>query len=198
MRAAEQDREDLRAARQSWRKKQREWEPRRLVFLDETGLNTKMTRLYGRSEVGQRCLAAVPHGHWQTATFIAGLRHDRLSAPWVVDAPMDGSLFLTYVTQVLGPELQEGDMVICDNLASHKVQGVAEAIAARGATLHYLPAYSPDLNPIEMAFAKLKALVRQAAARTYQELIAAVADALESFSAAQCLNFLRHAQYASD
>ena len=157
-----------------------------------------MTRLYGRSPVGARCLAAVPHGHWQTATFIAALRHDRLSAPWVVDAPMDGPLFLAYVTQVLGPELQEGDMVICDNLASHKVQGVAEAIATHGATLHYLPAYSPDLNPIEMAFAKLKALVRQAAARTYEELIAATANALSSFSADQCLNFLRQAQYAAN
>jgi len=157
-----------------------------------------MTRLYGRSPVGERCLMAVPHGHWQTATFIAALRHDRLSAPWVIDAPMDGPLFLAYITQVLGPELQEGDMVICDNLASHKIQGIAEAIAARGATLHYLPAYSPDLNPIEMAFAKLKALVRQAAARTYDELIAAIANALNSFSAHQCLNFLRHAQYASN
>jgi transposase len=157
-----------------------------------------MTRLYGRSPLGERCLAAVPHGHWQTATFIAALRHDRLSAPWVVDGPMDGSLFLAYITQVLGPELQEGDMVICDNLASHKVHGIAEAIATRGATLHYLPAYSPDLNPIEMAFAKLKALVRQAAARTYEELITATAQALNSFSASQCLNFLRHAQYASN
>ena len=191
-------RDSLRAARQSWRTKQREWEPQRLVFLDETGLNTKMTRLYGRSALGERCMAAVPHGHWQTATFIAALRHDRLEAPWVVDGPMDGALFLAYVTQVLGPQLQEGDMVICDNLASHKVHGIAEAIAARGATLHYLPAYSPDLNPIEMAFAKLKALVRQAAARTYEQLIEAVAQALKCFSASECLNFLRHAQYASD
>jgi transposase len=157
-----------------------------------------MTRLYGRSEVGERCLAAVPYGHWQTATLIAALRHDRISAPWLVDGPMDGELFLAYVTQVLGPELQEGDMVICDNLAAHKVQGVAKAIADRGASLHYLPAYSPDLNPIEMAFAKLKALIRQAAARTFEELIAASAQALDAFSPNQCLNFFRHAQYASD
>jgi transposase len=157
-----------------------------------------MTRLYGRSPLGQRCLAAVPHGHWQTATFIAALRHDRLSAPWVVDGPMDGDLFLTYVTQVLGPELQEGDMVICDNLASHKVHGVAEALASRGATLLYLPAYSPDLNPIEMAFAKLKALMRQAAARTFDDLVKAIAHALNCFSASECLHFLHHAQYASD
>ena len=157
-----------------------------------------MTRLYGRSALGERCMAAVPHGHWQTATFIAALRHDGLEAPWVVDGPMDGALFLAYVTQVLGPQLQEGDMVICDNLASHKVHGIAEAIAARGATLHYLPAYSPDLNPIEMAFSKLKALVSQTAARTYDQLIEAIARALDCFSASECLNFLRHAQYASD
>jgi transposase len=157
-----------------------------------------MTRLYGRSALGERCLASVPHGHWQTATFIAALRRDRISAPWLVDGPMDGPLFLAYATRVLGPELQEGDLVICDNLAAHKVQGVAKAIADRGATLHYLPAYSPDLNPIEMAFAKLKALVRQAAARTFDQLIAATAQALDAFSPNQCLNFFRHAQYASD
>ncbi len=157
-----------------------------------------MTRLYGRAPRGERCLAAVPHGHWQTATFIAALRHDRISAPWLIDGPMDGALFLTYALQVLGPELQEGDIVICDNLAAHKVQGVAKAIADRGASLHYLPAYSPDLNPIEMAFAKLKALLRQAAARTYEDLIAATAQALNSFSASECSHFLRHAQYASN
>jgi transposase len=169
-----------------------------LVFLDETGLNTKMTRLYGRSEVGTRCLGAVPHGHWQTATFIAALRHDRVSAPWLIDGPMDGELFLTYVRDVLGPELQPGDMVICDNLAAHKVAGVEEAILARGATLHYLPAYSPDLNPIEMAFSKLKSSVRQLAARTYQQLVEATAWALQTFTPQQCLNFLQHAQYATN
>jgi transposase len=157
-----------------------------------------MTRLYGRSPLGERCLAAVSHGHWQTATFIAALRHDRLSAPWLVDGPMDGSLFLAYITQVLGLELQDGDMVICDNLSSHKVHGIAQAIEQKGATLHYLPAYSPDLNPIEMAFAKLKALMRKAAARNYRQLITATALALNSFSASECLNFFRHAQYPSD
>lgn len=157
-----------------------------------------MTRLYGRSEIGERCLAKVPHGHWQTATFVAALRHDRLSAPWVLDAPMDGAAFLVYVQQVLCPELQVGDMVICDNLSCHKVQGVAEAIAARGAQLCYLPAYSPDLNPIEMAFSKLKALLRQAAARNWDDLLQATAHAIASFSPTQCLNFFRHAQYATD
>jgi transposase len=185
-------------ARQNWRIKQREWNPQRLVFLDETGLNTKMTRLYGRSPVGERCHAAAPHGHWQSATFIAALRHDGLSAPWLLDGPMDGDMFLTYVRQVLGPELRPGDLVICDNLGSHKVSGVEAAITACGAELLYLPAYSPDLNPIEMAFSKLKALLRQAAARTWDQLLQAIAEALNSFSPQQCSNFLRHAHYAAD
>jgi len=157
-----------------------------------------MTRLYGRAEIGERCLAKVPHGHWQTATFIAALRYDRLSAPWVLDAPMDGTAFLVYVRKILCPELKPGDRVIIDNLSCHKVQGVAEAIAACGAQLSYLPAYSPDLNPIEMAFAKLKAFLRQAAARHWNELLEAIAAALETFSPDQCLKFIRHAQYATD
>jgi transposase len=157
-----------------------------------------MTRLYGRSEIGERCRAKMPYGHWQTATFIAALRHDGLSAPWLVDGPMDGDLFLTYVRQVLGPQLRPGDLVICDNLASHKVKGVEEAVTARGAQLQYLPAYSPDLNPIEMAFAKLKALVRQAAARTWDQLLQATARAIDTFSPQQCSNFFRHASYASN
>jgi len=157
-----------------------------------------MTRLYGRAAIGERCRGSAPYGHWHTATFIAALRHDRLSAPWLIDGPMDGGLFLTYLQRVLGPELRRGDLVICDNLASHKVKGVAEALAACGATIAYLPAYSPDLNPIEMAFAKLKAQLRQAAARTWNSLIAATAHALDSFSAAHCRNFFRHANYATN
>jgi transposase len=157
-----------------------------------------MTRLYGRSQVGERCLAKVPHGHWQSTTFIAALRHDRLGAPWLLDGPMDGVAFLTYVQEVLCPELQPGDLVICDNLSCHKVQGVAEAIAACGAELCYLPAYSPDLNPIEMAFSKLKALLRQTGPRHWTALLEAVANALDTFSPDQCLNFFRHAQYASN
>jgi transposase len=168
------------------------------VFLDETGLNTKMTRLYGRSAKGERCHAAVPFGHWQPATFIAALRDDRLSAPWLIDGPMDGLLFLTYLREVLGPELRRGDLVICDNLSSHKVQGVREAIGACGARLRYLPAYSPDLNPIEMAFAKLKAHLRSAAARNWESLIEATAAALASFSPNHCRNFLSHANYATN
>ena len=157
-----------------------------------------MTRLYGRSQRGTRCLCAVPHGHWQSATFIAALRCDRLCAPLLLDGPMDGATFLTYLREVLAPELREGDLVICDNLSSHKVAGVAEAIAACGAQLHYLPAYSPDLNPIEMAFAKLKAHLRQAARRTWPGLVRATAAALDTFTAEHCQNYLRHAQYATE
>lgn len=157
-----------------------------------------MTRLYGRSARGTRCLGRTPHGHWQTATFIAALRHDRLSAPWLIDGPMDGILFLTYIEQILGPELRPGDLVICDNLSSHKVNGVAQAIEKRGAHLLYLPAYSPDLNPIEMAFAKLKTALRGAAQTTFDGLVHAVALALNSFSPSHCQNFLKHASYATN
>ena len=157
-----------------------------------------MTRLYGRSARGTRCLCAVPHGHWQSATFIAALRSDRLCAPRLLDGPMDGAMFLAYLREVLAPELTAGDLVICDNLSSHKVAGVAEALAERGAQIRYLPAYSPDLNPIEMALAKLKAHLRQAARRTWAGLVRATAAAMDTFTPAHCQNFLRHAQYATE
>jgi transposase len=169
-----------------------------LVFLDETGLNTKLTRLYGRAERHARCLSAVPHGHWQTATFLAALRQDRLCAPLLIDGPMDGAMFVAYLREILAPELTAGDLVICDNLSSHKVQGAAEAVAACGATLLYLPPYSPDLNPIELAFAKLKAFLRQAARRTLPALVRATASALSTFSPEHCLHFFRHAHYATN
>lgn len=157
-----------------------------------------MTRLYGRSLRSQRCNCAVPHGHWHTATLVVALRHDRLCAPCVLDGPMNGPAFLAYVEQFLAPELGPGDIVICDNLACHKVSGVAQAIEAKAARLVYLPAYSPDLNPIEMAFAKLKASLRQAAQRSFEGLQEATVKALDDFSPAQCSNFLRHAQYATN
>jgi transposase len=168
------------------------------VFLDETGLNTKMTRLHGRAGVGERCLASVPHGHWNTSTFIASLRHDQIGAPLLIDGPMDGATFLAYVEQVLCPELRPGDQVICDNLSCHKVQGVGAAIEARGARLRYLPAYSPDLNPIEMAFSKLKAHLRKRSPRDWQALLHDTKAAMDTFTPTECLNFLRHAQYATD
>jgi transposase len=187
----------VREARSQWRSQQVHWDARRLVFLDETGLNTKMARLYGRSPVGQRCVAAVPHGHWHSFTLVAALRYDQLSAPFLIDGPMNGEAFLSYVKKELASTLSAGDVVICDNLSSHKVSGVREAIESCGAQLLYLPAYSPDLNPIEMAFAKLKSFLRKAASRTYADLLESTAKALESFTPEHCRNFLTHAQYAT-
>jgi len=157
-----------------------------------------MTRLYGRAAIGERCLSAVPHGHWNTATLVAALRHDRITAPLLIDGPMEGAMFLAYVKKVLAPELQRGDIVICDNLSSHKVKGVRQAIERAGAQLLYLPAYSPDLNPIEMAFSKLKAFMRQAAQRSWHGLQEATAQALDTFSPSHCTNFFHHANYATN
>jgi transposase len=154
-----------------------------------------MARLYGRSPRGERCRAAVPHGHWKTTTFTAGLRSDGLVAPLVLDGPMDGEAFLAYVEQLLAPSLRPGDTVIMDNLPAHKVHGVREAIQAVGASLLYLPPYSPDFNPIEMAFSKLKALLRAAAARTMPDLWQAIANALKRFSSDECQNYLVAAGY---
>lgn len=168
-----------------------------MVFIDETGLNTKLARLYGRSPRGERCLSAVPHGHWQTSTFIAALRHEQVAAPFLVEGPVDAEVFTVYLQQVLCPCLQPGDTLILDNLATHKIQRVGQMLSDRGVGLRYLPPYSPDLNPIELAFAKLKAHLRQAAARTLGELLSAVAASLDCFSASDCNAFFRHAQYAS-
>lgn len=167
------------------------------MFIDETGLNTKLARLYGRSQRGQRCLSAVPQGHWQTSTFIAALRHEQIDAPFLVEGPVDAEIFLVYLQQVLAPCLRPGDTLILDNLATHKVQGIGHILSDRGVSLRYLPPYSPDLNPIEQAFAKLKAHLRQAAARTRDGLQSAVASSLDTFSTSDCKAFFRHAQYAS-
>lgn len=168
-----------------------------MVFIDETGLNTKLARLYGRCPRGERCVSAIPHGHWQTSTFLAALRQEQVTAPFLVDGPVDAEVFLVYLQQVLLPCLQPGDTLILDNLATHKVQGVASLLRAKDVELRYLPPYSPDLNPIELAFAKLKVHLRRAAARTLKHLITAVADSLDTFSATDCRGFFRHAQYAS-
>ena len=188
----------MHAARQQWRADQGQWQSSRLVFLDETGLNTKLGRLYGRALAGQRCVGALPHGHWRTSTLVAGLRCEGMIAPLLIDGPMDGAMFLAYVRQVLALELQAGDRVICDNLASHRVEGVESAIKERGATLHYLPPYSPDLNPIEMAFSKLKAELRRRAARSLPSLLKATAAALKTFTPEHCRNFFQHAKYATN
>jgi transposase len=154
-----------------------------------------MARLRGRAKRGERCRAPVPHGHWQTTTFTGALRLHGMTAPMVLDGPMNGNAFLAYVEQVLAPTLRPGDVVIMDNLPAHKPSGVRVAIEAAGATLRYLPPYSPDFNPIENAFAKLKALLRKAAARTLDDLWNAIRDALPQFTPAECANYFTAAGY---
>ena len=165
------------------------------MFLDETWATTAMTRLRGRAPRGHKLHAAVPHGHWKTTTVVAGLRQGGLVAPLVLDGAINGAAFLAYVEQFLAPALAPGDVVIMDNLASHKVRGVREAIEARGASLLYLPPYSPDLNPIELVFSKLKRLLRSAAARTVASLWATIGTLIQRFSASECRNYLRHCGY---
>lgn len=167
----------------------------RLVFIDETWATTNMARLRGRCARGTRLVAAVPHGHWKTSTFIAALRADGLTAPFVLDGAINGEAFVAYVEQVLAPTLRPGDIVVLDNLSSHKVAGVREAIESRGASLLYLPPYSPDLNPIEQVFAKLKQLLRKAAARTVTTLWDAIGDLLHRFSPQECQNYLANSGY---
>lgn len=183
------------AARQAWRELRKGFDPARLVFIDETGASTKMARMRGRSKRGQRLVASIPHGHWSTTTFVAGLRCDRIDAPMVLDGPMNGPWFLAYIEQVLVPTLMPGDIVVMDNLSSHKSQAVRNAIEAVGAQLLLLPPYSPDFNPIEQAFSKLKALLRKAAARSLDELWDAIGHALSAFSSAECANFFLNAGY---
>ena len=172
-------------------------DPEKLVFIDESGFDTKMTRRFGRAARGAPCLGAVPHGHWRNNTFIAGLRSDRIDAPMLIEGAMDGDAFCAWVEQMLVPTLSAGDIVICDNLSVHKNARARAAIKARGAELRFLPAYSPDLNPIEMVFAKLKAIVRSAAARCADTLCNAIASALAAFTPQECALYLRHAGYAS-
>jgi transposase len=172
-------------------------DPARFVFLDETATATNMARRYGRSPSARRLVASVPHGHWRTTTFIAGLRQTGIMAPLVLDGPMTGRAFRAYVEQCLAPALAPGDVVVLDNLAAHKIDGVRQAIAATGAAILYLPPYSPDLNPIEQLFAKLKALLRKAAARTRDELWPAIGRLLDACPATECANYLRHCGYGS-
>jgi transposase len=154
-----------------------------------------MTPLYGWSERGKRLIDFVPHGHWKTTTFLAALRHDGLTAPMVVDGAINGELFLAYVKQILVPTLKEGDIVVMDNLSSHKVAGVRKAIASVGAKVLYLPPYSPDLNPIENAFAKLKTLLRKSKLRTMEELWNKLGELCDVFSPVECENYFKHAGY---
>ena len=189
---------DVLARRRLWFEGQAGLAPERLIFIDETGASTKMARLRGWSRKGERCRASIPHGHWKTTTLTAGLRLSGLAAPMLLDGPMHGAAFKAYVEQVLVPELDPGDIVVMDNLPAHKVAGIRQAIEAAGATLLYLPPYSPDCNPIEMAFSKLKALLRKAAARTVDDLWDAIADAIDAFTSTECENYFAAAGYDRD
>jgi len=184
------------AARQRWREDQPSLDPARLVFIDETGTSTSMVRTRGRAPRGRRLVGRVPHGHWKITTFVAGLRCGAVTAPFVIDQPMNGVIFLTYIRRCLVPTLVRGDIVIMDNLKPHKAAGVREAIEAAGATLRYLPPYSPDLNPIEQGFSKLKAHLRKAQERSIDALWQRIGKLLDLFQPRQCANFFVNAGYA--
>jgi transposase len=171
------------------------WDGRKLVFIDESGINTKMTRLYGRSQASERCVDYTPHGHWHTNSFIAALRHDRIDAPMLFDGPMNSEVFLNYVEKVLAPTLEQGDLVICDNLSSHKSPAVRKALQRVGADIANLPPYSPDMNPIEMAFSKIKAYLRGNPSSCIERITKNLAAALDSFTETICTNMLHHAKY---
>jgi transposase len=183
--------------RTAWRYWQAHLHPQHLVFIDETGANTQLVRRQGRAWRGQRLIAKVPHGHWKTTTFVGALRAGGIAAPLVVDGPMNGPVFLAYVQQQLVPTLHSGDTVIMDNLAAHKVAGVRTAIEAAGARLVYLPPYSPDLNPIELAFAKLKGLLRSAAERVVENLEQRIGQLLDRFTPRECSRYFRHCGYSA-
>ena len=181
--------------RQDWFDAQLDLDPAKLVFIDETGLNTKMARLRGRALKGERCRAGIPHGHWKTTTFTGALRLTGMTAPMVLDGAMNGDAFRAYVEQVLAPTLSPGDVVIMDNLPAHKASGIREAIETAGATLRYLPPYSPHFNPIENAFSKLKALLRARAEPTIDALWNAVGDVIDLFTPAECANYFAACGY---
>lgn len=183
--------------REQWRKYQGRLDPRRLVFIDETWAKTNMTPIRGWAPRGTKLVARAPFGHWRTLTFLAALRHDRIDAPCVLDGPINGVSFTAWVEQFLVPTLKPGDIVIMDNLGSHKGQAVQTAIRAAGARLLFLPPYSPDLNPIEQVFAKLKLLLRKAAERSVEATWQRIGTLLDAFSPQECANYLRNSGYAS-
>jgi transposase len=181
--------------REEWFDNQLDLDPEKLVFIDETWTSTNMARLRGRAPKGERLRASVPHGHWKTTTFVAGLRLTGMTAPLVLDGPINALAFEAYVEQFLVPTLSPGDIVVMDNLSSHKRQRVRELIEAAGASLQYLPPYSPDFNPIEKAFSKLKAFLRKAAERTIDGLWNAIARCLDLYSAQECINYFASSGY---
>jgi putative transposase len=194
--ALEQDRPDVARRRVQWAARQSRIEPVRLVFIDETWTKTNMAPLRGWGARGRRLRAKVPQGHWKTMTFLAALRCDRIDAPWLLDGPINGEKFQLYVEKVLLPTLRAGDIVVMDNLGSHKGWAVRQAIRSAGAKLFFLPKYSPDLNPIEQVFAKLKHLLRKAAARNVDAVCAAIGQLLDNFTPNECANFFANSGYA--
>jgi len=176
-------------------KYQGQLDPSRLVFIDETWAKTNMAPLRGWAPCGQRLKAKVPFGHWKTMTFLAALRHDRIDAPWLLDGPINAQRFLVYVEEVLVPTLSPGDIVIMDNLGSHKGAAIRRAIRAAGAKLFFLPKYSPDLNPIEQVFSKLKHLLRKAAARSLDAVVGATKNLLDAYTPDECINYFRNSGY---
>lgn len=183
-------------ARRQWRNDQTKLDPTKLVFVDESGASTTMVRLYGRAPRGRRVVSRVPWGHWKTVTFVAGLRLDGFTAPFVIDCAMNGAIFIEYLRQCLVPRLRPGDIVIIDNLPAHKGDRVRQIIEAAGATLRYLPPYSPDFNPIEQSFAKIKAHLRKAKERTIPALYDRIGYALNTFAFTEFSNYFRNAGYA--
>jgi transposase len=184
-------------ARRRWLRQQGFLDTTRLVFIDETATSINMVRLRGRCPRGERLLSHVPQGAWKTITFVAALRHNKMVAPMVIDGPIDGPAFVAYVKQCLAPMLKCNDIVVMDNLPAHKVPGVKEVIEACGATVQYLPQYSPDLNPIEMPFSKFKAFLRKVSERTVRGLCRRIGSFVPTISRAECRNYFRHAGYAS-
>ena len=193
--AAEQDRPDVVRRRAQWTRYRRRIDLSRLVFIDETWTKTNMAPLRGWAPLGQRINAKVPHGRWKTMTFLAALRHDRITAPWFIDEPINGEIFQLYIEKVLIPTLQPGDIVIMDNLGSHKGKAVRRAIRAAGARLFYLPKYSPDLNPIEQFFAKLKHWLRKAAKRSTDAVFDPIKPILDTVTSTECANYFENAGY---
>ncbi len=195
--ALEQARADIARRRRHWRSRQKRLDPPRLVFIDETWIKTNMAPLYGWGPKGKRLKGFAPHGHWKTLTFLGALRADALTAPCVFDGPINAACFRAYVEQVLVPTLRPGDIVIMDNLGSHKGLAVRQLITKAGARLRFLPPYSPDLNPIEQAFSKIKHWMRQAQKRTIEDTWRMIGDLLATIKTEECANYLANAGYAS-
>lgn len=196
MHAAEQERPDVAEARARWQLDQASLDPSKLVFIDETGASTSMARLYGRSKRGLRALGRVPWGHWKVVTFTAALRLDGIVAPFVIDKPMNGAIFVEYVRQCLVPALRPGDIVVMDNLPAHKNEQVRKLIEAAGAALRYLPPYSPDFNPIEQFFAKLKAMLRKAKERTVPDIYDRIGSLLDRYAQDEYKSYFSNSGYA--